>query len=204
MPRPRKRPQPRDVFDASTGVPASVSIAMAPVEQALHAADRRWGFGRLEGLLPVEPPAHIPPERHDDWRSIVPRYGEAMDAYNDAVRQQDPKAIAQAGQRVVRAIAILERQCKLCGIEPPEHPGLGAEVEGRRVVIIPDGVPWKAVADANPGADVITASAAAYAWVKAMSTDPMVVAAKEAFPDAVIEVSTPAQRVRLVEDEIPF
>jgi hypothetical protein len=35
---------------------------------------------RLPGILPVTPPAYVPPESHEGYRSILSRYGELVEA----------------------------------------------------------------------------------------------------------------------------
>lgn len=123
----------------------TIDMMLGPLDRLTAELDRKWGINRLPALLPTEPPAHVPPESHDAYRSIGRRYGEAVEALNVAIAENDPDGVQAGVERVSKALRVMDRQCDAAGVQPPSPLVWEIDLDGRRIAIVHDTADWERV-----------------------------------------------------------
>ena len=160
------------------------SHVVARFDAAVAAMDAKWGTDRLPGLLPTEPPPHVPPDRRDDYRAIPGRYGRAVEELMRALAADDPDAVAQWTERAVQMLAVIDRQCDLAGVARPAITAHHVTLDGTRYAIVQDVADAAEAERLHPGAVVLTALQCAVAWERARGGVGLLGECRRQFPDA--------------------
>jgi hypothetical protein len=209
-PRPRRRRKADDRFisaDASQfDGRITVDVALAPLDALHRAMDLKYGIDRLVDCLPVDPPAHVAPEQHEGYRSIVPRYGALCEALNKAIDADDVDAVREAVPRMIRAIQLMDWHCTQAGVVPDvQILEVQDQETNARVGFVLDPAQHARAEALRPDLRIMTLQDAAFAVLRSEKLTSMMLAAKKHFPGAeVAAVRKPTPLEKAVEDEIPF
>lgn len=203
----RRRAADRLVSPDAHQTPGLIACDMvvAQFDRAALAMDARWGVDALPGILPIDPPAFVPVEEHDDYRAIPRRYGEVIEAMRRALEVNDVEACRAAVDRACRALALMDSICTQAGVGALDTLAWEVELpDGRRAVIVRDTAAWKVAEARFPGIPIVTAQEAAHDALGARSGARMVDAAMKAFPGAELRLRPPTPTKEDLEDAIPF
>lgn len=162
----------------------TVDHIVARFDQAVAAMDRKWGVDRLPGLLPIDPPPHVPADRRDDWRAIPGRYGRAVEELHRAIAADDPAAAETWTARAVQMLGVMDRQCDLAGVTRPSVAVHLVTLDGTEYAIVPEAADEAEAMRMHPGATVLTAMQCAIAVERARGGLGMIGECKRLFPDA--------------------
>lgn len=160
------------------------SHVVSRFDAAVAAMDAKWGVDRLPGLLPVDPPPHVPPEHRDAYRAMPLRYGRAVEELMRALAADDPDAVETWTDRAVSVLLAIDRHCDLAGVQRPAIVAHHVTLDGTRYAIVSD------VADAAeaerlfPGSRVLTALQCAIAVERAAAGIGLLGECRRVFPQA--------------------
>lgn len=181
----------------------TIDHMLAPLDRLAGDMARKWGtVDRLVELWPMEPPAHVPVERHDEWRSTPRRYGELCETLARAQAEGDADTVQETVPRVMKAMKVMDAQLRRAGVEPPEPLVALLDVDGRRIGIMREAGDWKKAEKDYPGVELFSAREAAVALVRMKEGTALLGEVKRRFPDAELADVRPARAV--AEDPIPF
>lgn len=204
-PRRRRKADDRIIVPGASDHAGMIrcDMILAPLDRLHSALDDKWGIDRLPGILPVTPPAHVPPESHEGYRSILSRYGELVEALNKALDDNDVAGVQSVTPRVMRALEIMDAHCTAAGLASPVaiHE---VEYEGQTIGLIADAADWKRAEALRPGVAIYTFADAASALLNKAGGLALLGEAQRLFPGADV-VARPPTRGKFAEiDTIPF
>lgn len=164
--------------------------ALAPFDRAALEMDRIWGIDRLPEIVSVE---------------TATKYGAALALLNEAIDANDPERVKALANNCIRGLHAMNAEAEAAG-KPKSRPDmLEFELNGFHFAILPDKDWWPAVRDARPDLTLFSLREVAIALIAARADNPVVAAAKAAFPKAEItELDAKLHRATKIDDEIPF
>jgi hypothetical protein len=203
-PRPRRSTEAPLYAGWSAGPTDAVDLILARLNRVREPLDAKYGRDCIAESWPLTPPADVPPEHHDTWRSIPSRYANACAALKAAVEAEDVKAVQAAAERVEAALGFMDANLSSRGLIPATPFICEVEADGMQFGIIRDGFDWKRAAEARPDLAIRTAREVAVAL--AAMDGGLVSRAREAFPGAEVVASRPATATANedLNDEILF
>jgi hypothetical protein len=205
-PARRMRADDRIISSGASSSPGRIrcDLILAPLDRLHREMDLRWGIDQLVSIMPSAPPAHVPPEQHDGFRSIVGRYGELVEALNVALDADDAEGVQAAVPRIMRAIQVMDFHCTTAGLLSPVQI-FEVEYEGKRIGLIADAADWQRAEAARPGLTIHTFREAAAALLTRSGGLALLGTAAALFPGAEVVVPNPRDpRFASINDEIPF
>lgn len=187
----RERPARQSKF-VNESLPPDLrcDYAAKPFDEAMRAAERKWGIGRLPALVSTETAA---------------KWGSAMGKLNAAIEAKDPDEVAARAAVCVRGLASLDAEATSAGKQTLPSGALAGEVEGLRFVILPDHRCWPQYQDEFPDHVMLTLQQVGIAVKDQLENNPVLKEAKKHFPNAEIKQIRPqTETERFLDDEIPF
>jgi hypothetical protein len=82
-----------------------LTMALAPIDQAFHASESKWGVGRLERLISYD---------------TLAAYRRGWDAYRVALEAGDAEAVSVIGPKMIGALAFMDAEASAAGHLPLE------------------------------------------------------------------------------------
>ncbi|MEC7162230.1 MAG: hypothetical protein VXW57_10530, partial [Pseudomonadota bacterium] len=120
-----------------------------------------------------------------------------------AIAANDPDAVAAAVERVSKGLRVMDRQCELAGVQPPEPEVWEFDLDGRAIAIVHDAADWKRAEASHPGRELFTLREAAVALVREKLGTAMLGEVVRLFPGA--EPAPPTRKPNpQPEDGLPF
>lgn len=189
--RPSQRPPKQSQFVHESPAPdLRCDYAAKPFDEAMRAAERKWGIDRLHRL--------VSPETAAKW-------GSAMDKLNAAIDARDPDDIAARAAVCVRGLQALDTEATSAGAQTLPLGALTMAVEGRKFVVLPDHRCWPQYEAAFPGHIMLTLQQIGVAMIDRLENSPAVQEARKHFPDAKVTQLCPQTALeRDLDDEIPW
>ena len=200
----RQRSHDRITSPGAVDYPGRIKCDMilAPLDRLHRAMDLKWGIDRLVDTMPIEPPAHVPPEARDGFRTITARYGDLVETLNKALDANDAETIALVVPRMMKAITMMDQHCERAGLLGPVQV-FEVDFEGERIGFIQDPADWQRAEQQRPGLPIHTFAEAAAAMANRATGAAMIGQAAKLFPGAEI-AGTGIPFVEKVGDSIPF
>ncbi len=162
-------------------------MALAPFDKAARDMERKWGIGRLEGL--VSP-------------ALAAKYGLALGHMNACVAAANPTDTAAAVANCVKGLAAMDREAEAAGHQPIPPAAQEIEVGGKLCAVLWDDAQWPAYMALRPGVRTYSPREVGIALD---AYDGTVAAIKDAFPGAQVSaVRKPTPLEEALEDAIPF
>lgn len=193
MSRPRREKTKK--FDRflspdATAKETQVHYTLAPFDSAVREMDARWGVDRLPELVSVD---------------TAQKYGFSVGKLNDAIIANDPELTAQWAGVCIRGLHAMNAEAEAAG-KPKAHPDmLEYELNGFHFAILPDKDYWPAVQKARPDLTLFSLREVAILMMAAKADNPVINAAKAAFPKAEItQMNAKLERATKLDDVIPF
>lgn len=193
-PKP-KRPRRQKAADRLISAAASqeqimCDYALAPLDRVALEYDRIWGIDRLPEL--VSP-------------ATAAKYGKAMALLNEAMDASDPALVQARAENCIRGLHAMNAEAEAAGKPKASPDVLEYELNGFHFAILPDKDQWPAVRAARPDLTLFSLREVAVLMIAARADNPVVNAAKAAFPKAEItEINAKLARATAIEDFIPF
>ena len=127
-------------FDRLTRPDASraeteMHYCLGPYDEAIRAAELKWGVDRLPSLVPVD---------------MALKYGKAVGALNDAIRADDLEAVRQNAINCTKGLAALDRAATEAGATKADPHVWEMGRDDFRFAIIKDDRAWPALKAARP------------------------------------------------------
>tara|TARA_R110000751_G_scaffold307812_1_gene431853 strand:- start:34424 stop:35083 length:660 start_codon:yes stop_codon:yes gene_type:complete len=184
----------------------TIDMMLAPLDRLQDQLDRKWGINRLPAILPADPPPHVPAAQHEAYRSIGRRYGEAVEALNVAIAENDADGVQAGVERVSKALRVMDRQCDAAGVEPPSPLVWEIDLDGRRIAIVHETADWERVKRERPAAEIYSLRDAAVALTRMSLGTALLGEVKRQFPGAELGPLRPKREAGsgAMEDPIPF
>lgn len=145
--------------------------AVAPWDRIATAMERKWGQGRLHGL--VAP-------------ALAERYGAAVAHMHACMNAGDSAATAAAAENCIKGLHKMDAEAMAAGYAPPAITAWQIEYEGQKYAVIQDVQNWQLAEAQYPGWQIVTmreAAVALHAFKGAIAAGNIV---KSAFPGAEI------------------
>jgi hypothetical protein len=164
--------------------------ALAPFDRAAIEMDNVWGIDRLPEL--VSP-------------ATARKYGEAMALLNEAIDAADPALVQARAENCIRGLHVMNAEAEAAG-KPKSRPDmLEYELDGFRFAVMPDSAHWPEIRKQRPDLVLFSLREVAIALIASRADNPVIRAAKDAFPKAeIFNLDTKVNKALAVEDELPF
>lgn len=189
------RRQPTKKFDRFLTPDASaeetkIHYTLAPFDNAVREMEKRWGIDRLPELVSIE---------------TAQKYGFSVGKLNDAIRAQDAELTAQWAAVCIRGLHAMNDEAEAAG-KPKSRPDmLEFQLDDFHFAILPDKDWWPEVRKQRPDLTLFSLREVAIALIAARADNPVIAAAKAAFPKAEItKIDAKLHRATKIDDEIPF
>lgn len=158
-----------------------IAAALAPLDRVARQTESCWGVGRLETLIPPE---------------LAAKVAMAREQLDEAIAANDAAAVATYAAAMMRAWAAMDQAARTAGHSPEDVGRVWfVEAADRRFAIVQDATDIGPIQDKHP--DVSVWAVAEVARVLASRDLTTVLAAKKAFPGAVVtNVSRPIDWAR--------
>lgn len=168
--------------------------AVTPWDRAATVMERKWGLGRLHGLVSAV---------------LAERYGAAVAHMFACMDAGDSAATAAAAENCVKGLAKMDAEATAAGHKPPVVTAWQIEYEGRKYAVIQDVADWQIAETQYPGWQIVTmreAAVALHAFKGAIAAGNIV---KSAFPGAEITAirnhpKTEGHLEDALDDFVPF
>lgn len=192
-----KQPRPRRQKAADRLLNAAVSkdqimcdFALAPFDRLAIQMDNTWGIDRLPEIVST---------------ATAAKYGAALALLNEAIDANDPALVQARADNCIRGLHAMNAEAEAAG-KPKSRPDmLEFELNGFHFAILPDKDWWPAVREARPDLTLFSMREVAIALIAARADNPVIAAAKAAFPKAEIkELDAKLHRATPIDDHIPF
>ena len=181
----RQKKEDRLTNPGATAAQIRCDVCLGPFDQAVRAADRKWGVDRL--------PEIVSPESALKW-------GKAMAGLNDAIQSEDPDKVKFWVEVCLRGLTAMDAEAVALG-RPVSDPMIWEhEYEGTVYGIIEDGREWPAAYAKRPGIAIHTMREVAVALHA--HRNGLVDAIKLSFPGA--EVKAVRRPQADLEDDFDF
>jgi hypothetical protein len=181
----RQKKEDRLTNPRATAAQIRCDVCLGPFDQAVRAADKRWGVDRL--------PEIVSPDSALKW-------GKAMAGLNDAIQSEDPDKVKFWVEVCLRGLQAMDDEATKSG-QPISDPQIWEyEYEGQQYGIIEDGRHWPAAYAKRPKLVIFTMREVAIALHA--HRNGLVEAVKLAFPGA--EISGIKDKGKNMEDDIDF
>lgn len=191
QPRPRRQKAADRILHAAVSKDQIVcDFALAPLDRLAMEYDRIWGIDRLPEI--VSP-------------ATAKKYGEALALLNEAIDANDPALTQARSENCMRGMNAMNAEAEAAG-KPKSRPDmLEFELDGFRFAILPDKDWWPTVREARPDLTLFSLREIAIALIAAKANNPVIMAAKAAFPKAEIkDFDAKLERATKIDDEIPW
>lgn len=162
-----------------------IDVVVRAVDRRAREIEERWGLGRLPSLVP-----------HD----LAERFRVQQRKFSTAVWAYEPEEVRKHGDAMLRAYAKLEEVAAASGCEPKPVEQWEFETPDGLVVLVRD------MADTGRAQ---LHGRKGQVWsldeiVNIVRAHPVLIAAKQSFPGAIVESIRPPLEVREFDDAIPF
>lgn len=164
-------------------------FAVKPFDEAMRAAERKWGINRLPSL--------VSPETAKKW-------GSAFQKMQDAIEARDADECAVRAAVCVRGLAAMDAEAESAGKQTLPSGALAGDVEGFRFVVLPDHRCWPQYQDQFPGHVMLTLQQIGIVMRDHLENGPVVAEARKHFPAAKVKAVRPLERSEFLDDEIPW
>ena len=164
--------------------------ALAPFDRLAIEMDNKWGIDRLPEL--VSP-------------ATAKKYGMAIALLNEAIDAADPALVQARAENCIRGLHAMDAEAEAAG-KPKSRPDmLEYELDGLRFAVMPDSSYWPGIRKHRPDLVLFSLREVAIALIASRADNPVIRAAKDAFPKAeIFNLDTKVNKALAVEDEIPF
>ena len=183
----RKRKEDRLISHGAKPLEVACDMACEPFDQVAREMERKWGIGRLQGLVPAE---------------MAAKFGLAMGLLNKALDDADKDATVAMVNNCINGMNAMDAAAEAAGHKPARPDVWQYEMDGFRFGIIRDVEEWPQVADDLPGVTIFTMREIAVALAADRKARSAIAQIKAEFPGAQItRISATADSL---SDEIPF
>jgi hypothetical protein len=164
--------------------------ALAPFDRLAIEMDNVWGIDRLPEL--VSP-------------ATARKYGMAMALLNEAIDANDPALVQAHAENCMRGLRAMNAAAVAAGQPKSRADMFEFDLDGFKFAVMRDSAHWPEIRKQRPDLTLFSMREVAIALIAARADNPVIRAAKEAFPKAeIFEIDSKTNRALAINDEIPF
>jgi hypothetical protein len=162
--------------------------AVAPWDRVAIEMERRWGIGKLPGL--VSP-------------AMAEMYGGAVAFMNEMINEGDSARCAAAAENCIKGLRTMDAAAQAAGHSPLHYAVWEYEQDGKRIGVVCDVSELQIIQDAHPELKLYTMRQVFNGM--AIYDNEVVRASLEAFPGAKVSAIRPKTELEdSLDDEVPF
>jgi hypothetical protein len=189
MTRPRRQKKPdRLLHPDAVEVDIRVDMAVGCFDEVAREMDRKWGIDRLQQVVPVE---------------VADKYGRALAALNEAIRERDPEKTKWNAENCVKGMRKMDEIAEAAGRSKAEPRSFEYDFDGLHFIVVDDERLWPALREQRGDKVLIVTLREVGVALKALR-DPAVAAVKHEFDRSEIVAIRPPVTGPDPEDEIPW